>query len=99
MQKEFLEKLIIETDKKNERRKTMRLIKAYILFVVLYSVLYYWLLDDVISEIIVLALVTAAIFLPINAAVFIRIINASNAENARLESLKNKYYDEYGGYM
>ena len=99
MQKEFLEKLIIETDKKNEKRKPIRFIKAYILFVVLYSVLYYCILDDAISEIIILALVTAAIFLPINAAVFIRIINASNEENARLESLKKKYYDEYGGYM
>lgn len=99
MTREQLRELIIETDKKNEKRKTIRSIKVYILFTVLYSILYYWLLGDDILNIIVLALVTAAIFFIISVVVFSRMFDASDAENAYLESLKKKYYDEYGGYM
>lgn len=99
MKKEQLERLIIKTEKNNEKKKTARSIKTYILFVVLYSILYYWLLGDNILNIAVLALVTAGIQWYINAIIYSHIFQANREEAAYLESLKKKYYDEYGGYM
>ena len=99
MQKEFLEKLIIETDKKNEKRKLKRFIKTYFLFVTMYSVFFCWLLDDGIMDAIILAAITSIFHIFINLYIYNHIFEAADAENAYLESLKKKYYDEYGGYM
>lgn len=94
MSKEKLEKLIIETDKRNQKRKAIRTIKTHILFSFLYFWPYYWLMDkDVLSAIIV-ALVTAAIFLVIGAVVFGRMFEESRKEDAYLESLEKRYHDE-----
>ena len=99
MKKEQLERLILKTEKENEKKKTARSIKTYILFVALYSVLYYWLLGNDILYVAILALVTAAIQWYINAIIYSHIFQANREEAAYLESLKKKYYDEYGGYM
>ena len=99
MQKEQLERLILKTEKENEKKKTVRSIKTYILFVALYSVLYYWLLGNDILKVAILALVTAAIQWYINVIIYSHIFQSNREEAAYLESLKKKYYDEYGGYM
>ena len=99
MTREQLEELIIKTDKKNENRKLKRFIKAYLLFVVMYAVFFYWIIDDGILNSIGLAAFVSIFHIFINLYIYNHIFEAANAENAYLKSLKKKYYDEYGGYM
>lgn len=94
MSKEKLEKLIIETDKRNQKRKAIRTIKAYVLFSFLYFWPYYWLMDKDILSAIIVALVTAAIFLFIGVIVLGPMFEEARKEDTYLESLKKRYREE-----
>lgn len=99
MDKEIMRQLIIKTDKKNQNNKLKRTIKAYLLFVALYSVLFYWVLEDGIIDAILVSLVISAIHMIISLVVFSRIIDAADKEDASLNKLKEEYYNKYGEYI
>lgn len=94
MNKETLEKVIRETAKRNRRNKTIRLLKAYTLFWILYSLLFYKMSKNIISSI-TASLFIAGIHLLLNFIIYNHIISESNSEDANLKKLVKKYEEEY----
>ena len=94
MKKEELRKLIIATDRKNQKNKRNRLIKAYLLFAVLLACFFYMFDSDLIDSIIA-GLVISPVYILLNLVIFGQISDAARNEDAYLQSLIKKYETEH----